>query len=111
AQALAAHPDATRFTSAQPLIFVGNSYGALLAFETAARLVDTAIQPTRLVVSGFRSPSLPSAETPLYRLPLGQLRAELVARFGIAGGDGVDWGCAGLEQALRADLEACDTYR
>ncbi|NYT45501.1 thioesterase II family protein [Pollutimonas thiosulfatoxidans] len=95
----------------QPLIFVGNSYGALLAFETAARLSTAALRPARLIVSGFRSPCLPPAETPLYRLPVKQLRAELVARFGMAGGDGVDWGCLGLEQALRADLEACDTYR
>ncbi|MGB3290034.1 MAG: alpha/beta fold hydrolase [Burkholderiaceae bacterium] len=95
----------------QPLILVGNSYGALLAFETARRLARTAIAPLRLLVSGFRSPSLPPADTPLYRLPTRQLNAELAARFGTAGGNSDDWAAAGLECALRADLEACDTYR
>src|SRR3546814_8531190 len=64
-----------------------------------------------LVVSGFRSPVLPCSETSLYRLPRRQLRAELAARFGIAPGDGAEWAGAAVEEALRADLEACDTYR
>lgn len=99
------------FFEDQPLILVGNSYGALLAFETARRLARAGIQPARLVVSGFRSPCMPPADTPLYRLPAPQLQAELAARFGMAGGDAGNLAASGLEPALRADLEACDTYR
>ncbi|MGB6105897.1 MAG: alpha/beta fold hydrolase [Pusillimonas sp.] len=93
------------------LVLVGNSYGALLAYETAWRLVQAQVPVERLVVSGFRSPALPMADTPLYRLPLPQLRAELSARFGAAPDSGAALGDELGEQALRADLQACDTYR
>lgn len=111
ANALLSHIPPLRIDEAQALILVGNSYGALLAFETAKRLARDGIRPARLVVSGFRSPCMPAADTPLYRLPARQLSAELAARFGMAGGDADDWAVSGLEHALRADLEACDTYR
>ncbi|WP_158215261.1 thioesterase II family protein [Candidimonas nitroreducens] len=92
------------------LILVGNSYGALLAYETARRLAQASVPPERLVVSGFRSPCLSCTEAPLHRLPLSRLRAELEARYGSAPGDDFEW--LDLAQvALRADLEACDTYR
>ncbi|AEC21910.1 thioesterase [Pusillimonas sp. T7-7] len=95
------------------LVLVGNSYGALLAYETAWRLVRAAVSIERLIVSGFRSPILPLADTPLYRLPLAQLRSELSARFGVPpdAGPAAVWGGELAEQALRADLQACDTYR
>jgi len=97
-------PAATR------LILVGNSYGALLAYETARRLVCAAVSVERLIVSGFRSPRLTCTEAPLHRLPLPRLRAELEARYGSVPGDSLEW--LDLAQvALRADLEACDTYR
>src|SRR5690606_10277488 len=91
---------------------VGNSYGALLAYETAWCMLRAGMPIERLVVSGFRSPLLPLADTPLYRLPLAQLQAELSARFGAAAAVGAAPGGAELaEEALRADLQACDTYR
>ncbi|MBB5214720.1 thioesterase II family protein [Parapusillimonas granuli] len=94
------------------LVLVGNSYGALLAYETAWHLLDTALSPERLVVSGFRAPVLPPADPPLYRLPLPQLRAELSARYGGPHDDGGSaWGGELGAEALRADLQACDTYR
>src|SRR3546814_18281712 len=77
----------------------------------AWRMAHLKIPVERLVVSGFRSPVLPCSETSLYRLPRRQLRAELAARFGIAPGDGAEWAGAAVEEALRADLAACDTYR
>src|SRR3546814_5352689 len=52
------------------------------------------------------------ADTPLYRLPSLQLRAELRARFGaVADAASTPWEGGLAEQALRADLQACDTYR
>jgi surfactin synthase thioesterase subunit len=96
--------------SAERLILVGNSYGALLAYETARRLMRAGVPVERLIVSGFRSPRLSCTEAPLHRLPLPRLRAELEARYGSAPGDDFEW--LDLAQAaLRADLEACDTYR
>ncbi|MCC2597580.1 alpha/beta fold hydrolase [Pusillimonas sp. MFBS29] len=89
------------------LVLVGNSYGALLAYETAWCLVDVAHDVERLIVSGFRSPALPLADIPLHRLPSAQLYAELAARFGVP----LDAGAELAEPALRADLQACDTYR
>ncbi|WP_246161599.1 thioesterase II family protein [Segnochrobactrum spirostomi] len=96
---------------------VGNSFGALLAFEVARILSvrlgsDAAMKRLHLVVSGFRSPSLPPSDVPLHRLPRAHLVRELAERFGplgtSAGGTDLD---AMQEAALRADLEACETYR
>lgn len=99
-------------TTAPRLVLVGNSYGALLAYETAWRLLEAALSPERLIVSGFRSPVLPPADPPLYRLPLPQLRAELSARYGGAQeADAAEWDDMPGIEALRADLKACDTYR
>ena len=92
------------------LILVGNSYGALLAYEMAWSLMRAAVQVERLIVSGFRSPVLAPTDAPLHRLPSDRLRIELAARFGMAPGEG-DWEGTVAEEALRADLEACDTYR
>lgn len=92
------------------LVLVGNSYGALLAYEMAWRLARRHIPVSRLVVSGFRSPVLPCLDAPLYRLPWQQLRTELAARFGTMPGM-ADWATDLVEPGLRADLEACDTYR
>ncbi len=98
------------------LVLLGNSYGALLAFETARSLQalpDVHLDPdtVQLVVSGFRSPSLPPSEAPLFRLPTPDLFAELADRFGVPVDELEAAGLYGLEDALRADLEACDTYR
>lgn len=91
------------------LILAGNSYGALLAYEMAWRLGYSEIPVERLIVSGFRSPVLDPNDAPLHRLPSRQLRAELTSRFGLAPEQG-DWDGSAAEEALRADLEACDTY-
>lgn len=93
------------------LVLVGNSYGALLAYETAHRLAHCAVPAQRLIVSGFRAPVLAPAEAPLHLLPPAQLRTELAARFGMAPVE-IPAGQAGYaDAALRADLEACETYR
>lgn len=93
---------------------LGNSFGALLGFETARALERD--DPARagglhLVVSGFRSPSRPPQEAPLHRLPRAQLLAELRECFGAAGPDVGDLLGPCEEAALRADLAACETYR
>lgn len=93
------------------MVLVGNSYGALLAYETARSLIRAAVPLERLVVSGFRSPSVAPRDPPLHRMAPDQLRAELAARFGTLAGEVPDGGWAAIEPALRADLEACDTYR
>lgn len=98
------------------LVLLGNSYGALLAFEVARQIEQrhAAVLPAsrlHLIVSGFRSPALPPLDGPLHRLPLAHLLAELADRFGPQGAEAsgalADW----QEAALRADLEACETYR
>lgn len=93
---------------------LGNSFGALLGFETAVALEQGPPGPAarlHLVVSGFRSPSRPPLEAPLHRLPRAVLLAELRECFGAPGPDVGDWLGAREEAALRADLEACETYR
>lgn len=92
------------------LVLVGNSYGALLAYEAAWRLAAAGVAIERLVVSGFRAPVLAPAEAALHRLPSDRLWAELAARFGALPGEDPSWRGA-VEEALRADLAACDTYR
>ena len=93
---------------------LGNSFGALLAFETARALErenPAWAAHLHLVVSGFRSPSRPPQEAPLHRLPRAQLLAELRECFGAAGPDLGDLLGPREEAALRADLAACETYR
>lgn len=97
--------------SPSPQVFLGNSYGALLAYETARALVRQGESEPRLIVSGFRSPSLPPAEGPLFSAPRALLRSELAARFGVSGRDLDRIALDLFETALRADLEACETYR
>jgi surfactin synthase thioesterase subunit len=91
-------------------VLVGNSYGALIAYEMAWSLGEAGVAVERLIVSGLRSPSLASADAPLHRLPSDRLWSELEARFGAMPGEGAA-GNADIEESLRADLEACDTYR
>jgi surfactin synthase thioesterase subunit len=95
------------------IVLLGNSYGALLAFEVARQIERrhaAVLAPSRLhlVVSGFRSPALPPFDSPLHRLPRAHLLAELADRFGTQGSEALtNW----QEAAIRADLEACETYR
>ena len=96
------------------LTLLGNSFGALLAFETALALErndPACASRLHLVVSGFRSPSRSPLEAPLHRLPRALLLAELRECFGAAGPDLGDSLGAREEAALRADLAACETYR
>ncbi|ABD88906.1 thioesterase II family protein [Rhodopseudomonas palustris] len=96
------------------LTLLGNSFGALLAFETAValeRLEAHAAQRLHLVVSGFRSPSRPPCDAPLHRLPRARLLAELRECFGAVGPDLGDLLGEAQEAELRADIEACETYR
>lgn len=102
--------DSTPHPQCQRLLLVGNSYGALLAYEVARQLTDLALPVERLIVSGFRSPAALPTDTPLYRLPSDLLYAELRSRFGSTPRSPSDEHLS-LEEALRADLEACDTYR
>jgi surfactin synthase thioesterase subunit len=96
------------------LTLLGNSFGALLAFETAVALERLGVpvaQRLHLVVSGFRSPSGPPCDAPLHRLPRARLLAELRECFG-AGGPDLDRLLGDTQEAeLRADIEACETYR
>lgn len=93
------------------LVLVGNSYGALLAYETAWRLCQAGVPVERLIVSGFRSPRLHPADAPLHRLPSDRLWAEVTARYGVLPGAEALHGDPEVEACLRADLEACETYR
>ncbi|MGP9812862.1 thioesterase II family protein [Rhodopseudomonas sp. NSM] len=96
------------------LTLLGNSFGALLAFETAValeRLEAPVAQRLHLVVSGFRSPSRPPCDAPLHRLPRARLLAELRECFGAVGPGLGDLIGDTQEAELRADIEACETYR
>ncbi|RAI45733.1 thioesterase II family protein [Rhodoplanes roseus] len=98
------------------LVLLGNSFGALLAFEVARELelrpVNAHDRPDlHLVVSGFRSPSLPPSDPPLHRLPMTHLRAELNERVGQIFKDLDPVASDRQDAALRADLEMCETYR
>ncbi|MEM8856553.1 MAG: alpha/beta fold hydrolase [Pseudomonadota bacterium] len=101
--------------TAQSTILVGNSYGALVCYEVAQRAVSAGLDLAGLVVSGFRAPRLPAVDPPLHRLPDAALWAETGARYGaqILPQDSLtdDAEEARLTAALRADLEACETYR
>jgi surfactin synthase thioesterase subunit len=96
------------------LTLLGNSFGALLVFETALaleRLEAPAAHRLHLVVSGFRSPSRPPSDAPLNRLPRALLLAELRDCFGAVGPDLGNLLSETQEAALRAEIAACETYR
>jgi surfactin synthase thioesterase subunit len=96
------------------LTLLGNSFGALLAFETSLaleRLQTPVAHRLHLVVSGFRSPSRSPRDAPLHRLPRAPLLAELRECFGSVGPDLGDWLSDTQEAALRAEIAACETYR
>lgn len=95
----------------RPFAFFGHSMGALMAYEVACALRDRGLpEPSRLLVSAFRAPHLPSANIRIYHLPDEVLKIVLAK-------DGVspevlanDELMNALLPTLRADLEMCDTY-
>lgn len=102
----------TRHAGAVPFAFVGHSMGALVAFELCHLMRHAAVRPSTLTVSGSRAPHLDPPEKLVHALP----HAELVAYCTKLGG--IPEELLASEQweelmlpVLRADFEACETYR
>jgi medium-chain acyl-[acyl-carrier-protein] hydrolase len=91
----------------------GHSFGALVAFEMARELRRRrGPQPFHLFISARRGPRRPDPAPPMHGLPEPQFLAEVLARYG-----GIPDAVlqepellALLLPALRADLEAVETY-
>lgn len=104
---LAAHLDD------EPFALFGHSFGALVAFELARELRRRGgPAPVHLFVSARRGPRLPDPAPPMHGLPDARLLAEVRTRYG-----GIPEAVlqepellALLLPALRADLEALETY-
>jgi medium-chain acyl-[acyl-carrier-protein] hydrolase len=96
----------------RPLMLLGHSMGALVAFELARALRRRhGPVPLGLFAAACAAPQLPR-RTALHKLPSAELWAEL-RYFGgtpeqVLGSDELK---ALVEPALRADLEICETYR
>jgi medium-chain acyl-[acyl-carrier-protein] hydrolase len=95
-----------------PFALFGHSMGAVLAYETARRLLtETGRQPYRLFVSGHRAPHLPYPRRPSHGLPDAEFIAEVRALNGSA--PEVFEHAELLEILLpmmRADFELSETY-
>jgi medium-chain acyl-[acyl-carrier-protein] hydrolase len=97
----------------QPFALFGHSFGALVAFEMARELRRRGgPQPFHLFISARRGPRRPDPVPPMHGLPEEQFLAEVRARYG-----GIPDAIlqepellALLLPALRADLEAVETY-
>ncbi|GAA0743761.1 thioesterase [Dactylosporangium roseum] len=96
-----------------PLAVFGHSYGALLAFEIARALRRAgAPQPAHLFVSGHRAPDLPPWRPAASTLPMPRLLDRLAEMAGPSQSVVNDPELLTvLAPMLRADLEACETYR
>jgi medium-chain acyl-[acyl-carrier-protein] hydrolase len=95
-----------------PYAVFGHCMGALLAFEILRRLpqVDAA-PPVALVVAGSRAPSVAPPDPPLHRLGDDQLLSHLRALGGTPDELLVNPQASRFFfRALRADLEAAETY-
>ncbi|WP_326525274.1 thioesterase II family protein [Sphingomonas sp.] len=86
-----------------PLVLFGQSFGALVAYELASLLPRTAM----LVVVSSPPPDHPQRGVPLHRLPR-ELLASRLQRIGAYPSSKELFDLT--EPALRADLEACETY-
>jgi medium-chain acyl-[acyl-carrier-protein] hydrolase len=75
--------DALGETLARPYAFFGHSMGALVAFEVSHERRKRGLSlPTRLIVSGRRSPTVPNTEPPLHGLSDRLFVSELVRYYG-----------------------------
>lgn len=97
----------------RPFVFFGHSMGAILSFEVVRRLVAGGSPlPERLIVSGRRAPTVPDEDKPTYDLPRDEFIEEIRGLTGTP--DEVLQHQELMElmlPVLRADFEACDTYR
>lgn len=95
-----------------PLVLYGHSYGAILAFELAAKLRHTALRPRALVVAARRAPHLPMSGVAMSALPDAEFKELLHLRYGMP--RSVLDNHALMEIAmptLRADFTAVETYQ
>jgi surfactin synthase thioesterase subunit len=115
-------PELTRAVSAAiadlvqpPVAFFGHSMGALLAYEVARSLLDGGMAPVRhLAVAAYPAPHLSLASRGLHRLDDAALLRSVATLGGMPPGVLLSHHHALLElllPAIRADLEACETYQ
>jgi medium-chain acyl-[acyl-carrier-protein] hydrolase len=98
----------------RPFAFFGHSMGTLVALETARELRRRSLrQPVHLFVSGRHAPDLSSGLPPLHRLPDEEFLRECVRIY-----QGIPQAVLNEPElvaiflpALRADLEAVETYK
>lgn len=96
----------------QPLILLGYSLGALLAFETAHLLQSAGRPPAALVVCALNAPQHLAAGGEVHRLPLPALRDHLATLGGTPDVVLRDLDVlACFAPGMRADYELIETYR
>jgi len=96
-----------------PYVLFGHSFGALIAFELAHRLADSAAgPPLALVVSGRNAPATAHLYPPLHNAPIDALLRGLRALQGTLPGVQQNPGLLSVFlPPLRADLRMAETYR
>jgi len=95
-----------------PFAFFGHCMGALIAFELARRLRREGHEPLHLIVSALRPPQLGNPKYPLHVLPDAAFVATLAALNGLPQELIEEPELLNLMlPVLRADFEACETYR
>jgi medium-chain acyl-[acyl-carrier-protein] hydrolase len=95
-----------------PFAFFGHCMGALIAFELARRLRREGREPLHLIVSALRPPQLRDPQYHLHVLPNATFVATLAALDGLPQELIQEPELLNLMlPVLRADFEACETYR
>jgi len=97
----------------RPFFLFGHSMGALIAFELAHELRRLGLpEPSGLFLSGRRPPHRPVGRDPLYDLP-DDVFVERLRKLGGTPPEVFEYAelLELLLPTLRADFEACDTYR
>jgi surfactin synthase thioesterase subunit len=96
-----------------PFAFFGHSMGALLSFEVARALRDRrGMEPAQLFLSAFRAPHVQGRRRSLHHLPHDALVSELQRLNGTPPEILQDGELLRLVlPAVRADMQACETYQ